>query len=84
MAQGDVASPKGSIHFHYRMIADGDNTYSATAVDSDGDTGSGDTITVSADDNSWSDTGMDWSGPDIYVSGGATGYWTTPPVSDYS
>jgi LysM repeat protein len=29
VAEGDVASPKGSIHFHYRMIADGDNTYSA-------------------------------------------------------
>ncbi|MEO8908301.1 MAG: LysM domain-containing protein [Microbacteriaceae bacterium] len=29
VADGDVASPKGSIHFHYRMIANGDNTYSA-------------------------------------------------------
>lgn len=29
VAQGDVASPKGSIHFHYQMVADGDNTYSA-------------------------------------------------------
>jgi len=29
VAEGDVASPKGSIHFHYRMLADGDNTYSA-------------------------------------------------------
>ncbi|WP_223691559.1 LysM domain-containing protein [Leifsonia poae] len=29
VAQGDVASPKGSIHFHYRMVANGDNTYSA-------------------------------------------------------
>lgn len=29
VAEGDVASPKGSIHFHYRMIANGDNTYSA-------------------------------------------------------
>jgi hypothetical protein len=62
----------------------GDNTYSATATDSDGDTGSGDTVTVSPDGNSWSDTGMNWSGPDIYVDGGATGYWTTPAVSDYS
>ena len=62
----------------------GDNTYSATATDSDGDTGSGDTITVSPDGNSWSDTGMNWSGPDIYVDGGSAGYWTTPAVSDYS
>ena len=62
----------------------GGNTYSATATDSDGDTGSGDTITVSADGSSWSDTGMNWSGPDVYVNGGANGYWTTPPVSDYS
>jgi hypothetical protein len=29
VAAGDVASPKGSIHFHYEMIANGDNTYSA-------------------------------------------------------
>ena len=43
----------------------GDNTYAATATDSDGDTGSGDTITVSPDGNSWSDTGMSWSGPDV-------------------
>jgi hypothetical protein len=62
----------------------GDNTYSATATDSDGDTGSGDTITVSPDGNSWSDTGMNWSGPDVYVDGGSADYWTTPAVSDYS
>jgi hypothetical protein len=60
----------------------GDNTYSATATDSDGDAGAGDTITVSPDGNSWSDTGMNWSGPD--VDGGAGGSWTTPAVSDYS
>ncbi|PCN48622.1 hypothetical protein Csp2054_05860 [Curtobacterium sp. 'Ferrero'] len=29
VAQGDVASPKGSVHFHYRMVADGDGTFSA-------------------------------------------------------
>lgn len=29
VAEGDVASPKGSIHFHYQMVANGDNTYSA-------------------------------------------------------
>ena len=52
-------------------------------IDSDGDTGSGDTITVSPDGNSWSDTGMNWSGPDVYLDGGAAGYWTTPAVSDY-
>lgn len=28
VAQGDVASPKGSIHYHYRVVANGDNTYS--------------------------------------------------------
>jgi hypothetical protein len=60
----------------------GDNTYFATATDSDGDAGSGDTITVSPDGNSWSDTGMNWSGPD--VDGGAAVSWTTPAVSDYS
>jgi hypothetical protein len=61
----------------------GDDTYSATASDSDGDTGSGDVITVSPDGTSWSDTGMNWSGPDISVNGG-TGSWTTPIVTDYS
>lgn len=29
VAEGDVASPKGSIHFHYRMVANGNNTYTA-------------------------------------------------------
>ena len=29
VAHGDVASPKGSIHFHYQVVANGDNTYSA-------------------------------------------------------
>jgi hypothetical protein len=29
VASGDVASPKGSIHFHYAMVATGDNTFSA-------------------------------------------------------
>jgi hypothetical protein len=29
VASGDVASPKGSIHYHYAMIANGDNTFSA-------------------------------------------------------
>jgi len=28
VAHGDVASPKGSIHFHYEVVANGDNTYS--------------------------------------------------------
>jgi hypothetical protein len=62
----------------------GDDTYSATASDSDGDAGSGDTITVSPDGSSWSDTGMSWSGPDIYENGGSASYWTTPAVSGYS
>ncbi|ODA90897.1 hypothetical protein ATY41_08165 [Leifsonia xyli subsp. xyli] len=29
VAEGDVTSPKGSIHFRYRMLANGDNTYRA-------------------------------------------------------
>jgi len=29
VAQGDVASPKGSIHFHYRIVSNGNNTYTA-------------------------------------------------------
>jgi hypothetical protein len=55
----------------------GDNTYSAAAIDSDGDVGGGDTITVSPDGASWSDNGMGWSGPDI-----GSDYWITPTVSD--
>ncbi|UAJ80721.1 LysM domain-containing protein [Leifsonia sp. ZF2019] len=27
VAEGDVASPKGSIHYHYRVVSNGDNTY---------------------------------------------------------
>jgi len=29
VAEGNVASPKGSIHYHYRMVSNGDDTYSA-------------------------------------------------------
>jgi hypothetical protein len=28
VAEGDVASPKGSIHYHYRVVANGDATFS--------------------------------------------------------
>lgn len=33
VAEGSVTSPKGSIHFRYRMVANGDNTYSAEYSD---------------------------------------------------
>jgi hypothetical protein len=33
VASGDVTSPKGSIHFHYAMVANGNNTYSAQYSD---------------------------------------------------
>lgn len=33
VAEADVASPKGSIHFHYRIVANGDNTFSAQYSD---------------------------------------------------
>ncbi|MGG7308417.1 LysM peptidoglycan-binding domain-containing protein [Curtobacterium sp. AB451] len=29
LAQGDVASPKGSIHFHFRLVADGADAFTA-------------------------------------------------------
>lgn len=29
LAQGDIASPKGSIHFHFRVVANGDDTFTA-------------------------------------------------------
>jgi hypothetical protein len=83
-APGDDYYSTDTISVNVALTPLGDNTYSATATDTDGDTGSGDTITVSPDGNSWSDTGMNWSGPDVYVDGGSTDYWTTPAVSDYS
>ena len=61
---------------------DGDGiTYICTGSDQDGDTGYGDTVTVFDNGNAWSDTGMNWTGPDIYIHGGATNYWTTPAYS---
>ncbi|HTS96703.1 MAG TPA: hypothetical protein VMI33_08775 [Streptosporangiaceae bacterium] len=56
----------------------GSDQFSCTASDSDGDTGTADTVTVAADGSSWSDSGMTWTGPDV------TGSYTTPAVSGYS
>jgi hypothetical protein len=58
--------------------------YACSGSDSDGDTATGDTVTVAPDGASWSDTGMRWSGPDVYPDGGVTSYWTTPAVSGYT
>ena len=33
VARGKVASPKGSIHFHYRVVANGDDTYAVDYSD---------------------------------------------------
>jgi len=41
------------------------DTYACSATDSDGDGGAGDEVQVAPDGNSWSDTGMHWTGPDI-------------------
>jgi hypothetical protein len=60
------------------------NQFSCSGSDSDGDTATGDTVTVASDGSSWSDTGMRWSGPDVYPDGGVTNYWTTPAVSGYT
>lgn len=57
--------------------------YACDGSDTDGDTATGDTVTVAPDGASWSDTGMNWSGPDVYPDGGVTNYWTTPAVSAY-
>ena len=62
----------------------GDGVYNCFASDTDGDTGYGDTVSVIDNGNGWSDTGMNWTGPDIYIYGGVTNYWTTPAVSDWS
>jgi hypothetical protein len=61
----------------------GYDTYSVTGSDTDGDYGSGDTVTVIDGGNAWADTGMNWSGPDIYIYGGVTNYWTTPAQADW-
>jgi hypothetical protein len=55
----------------------GDSSYSAIAIDSDGEAGGGDTITVSPDGIYWSDNGMGWNAPDI-----SGDDWITPTVSD--
>ncbi len=62
----------------------GYGVYNCSASDTDGDTGYGDTVSVIENGNGWSDTGMNWTGPDIYIYGGVTNYWTTPAVSDWS
>ena len=56
------------------------NTYACSATDSDGDTGTGDEMQVASDGNSWSDTGMHWTGP--HIPGGRT--TTTDPVSNWT
>lgn len=61
----------------------GSDTFSCSGADSDGDSGN-DTVTVSSDGSSWSDSGMKWSGPDIYPDGGVTNYWTTPAVTNWT
>ncbi len=61
----------------------GSDTFSCSGTDSDGDTGN-DTVTVASDGSSWSDSGMSWSGPDIYPQGGAANYWTTPVVTNWT
>jgi hypothetical protein len=50
----------------------GNNEFSCTASDLDGDTGAADIVTVAADGSSWSDSGMTWTGPDV------AGSYTTP------
>jgi hypothetical protein len=54
---------------------EGAHTWSCSATDGVGDTGSGDTVTVSGSDQNWADTGMTWTGP--YVTSGS---YTTPAL----
>jgi hypothetical protein len=56
------------------------DTYACSATDSDGDGGAGDEVHVAPDGNSWSDTGMHWTGPDI-PAGTIT---TVDPVSNWT
>jgi hypothetical protein len=77
----DYYSP-GTISVNVSCTPDGDGiAYICTGSDQDGDTGYGDTVTVIDNGNAWTDTGMNWTGPDIYIDGGVTNYWTTPAYS---
>jgi hypothetical protein len=60
----------------------GTDTFTCTGSDSDGDVGSSDNVTVAANGSSWSDSGMNWSGPDVSPSGG--GGFTVAPVSNWT
>ena len=62
---------------------DGYLTYACTGSDTDGDSGYGDIVTVLDNGNAWADTGMNWEGPDVYIDGGVTNYWTTPAQADW-
>ena len=77
----DYYSP-GTISVNVSCTPDGDGiAYVCTGSDQDGDTGYGDTVTVIDNGSAWTDTGMNWTGPDIYIDGGVTNYWTTPAYS---
>ena len=76
----DYYSP-GKISVTVSCTGIGTGVYNCTASDTDGDTGYGDVVTVSDNGNAWSDTGMNWTGPDVYIDGGVTNYWTTPAYS---
>jgi hypothetical protein len=76
----DYYSP-GNISVNIYCAPAGSGVYNCTGGDTDGDTGYGDVVTVSDNGNAWSDTGMNWTGPDIYIDGGVTNYWTTPAYS---
>ena len=81
----DYYSPGNiSVSVYCTETSDDSLVYNCTGSDTDGDTGYGDTVTVIDNGNAWSDTGMNWTGPDIYVDGGVTNYWTTPAQSDWS
>ena len=82
---GELASAPGSAYtsrdganLTVTCAAVGNDQFSCTATDADGDTGAADMVTVASDGSSWSDSGMTWTGPDV------TGSYTTPAVSGYS
>jgi hypothetical protein len=78
----DYDSPD-SAQISVNLTPIGYDTYSVTGSDTDGDYGSDDTVTVIDDGNAWTDTGMNWQGPDIYIDGGVTNYWTTTAQADW-
>jgi hypothetical protein len=77
-APGSAYTSKDNATVTVTCTSTGNDQFSCTATDSDGDVGAADMVTVATDGSSWSDSGMTWTGPDV------NGSYKTPAVSGYS